>query len=98
MTQQEIQRRLALSGLESQAQQEIIRIFDCLSDQRKIAIFDEWDQLIHRIKRRYELLQEERMVLIVDPLDALTQEYGNYLKSFHRETASKKLRNLQTNI
>lgn len=98
MTQQEIQRRLALSGLEPQAQQEIIRIFDCLSDQRKITIFDEWDQLIHRIKRRYEQLQEERMVLILDPLETLTQEYGNYLKNFHRESASKKLKNLQTNI
>lgn len=98
MTQQEIQRRLALSGLEFQAQQEIIRIFDCLSDQRKIAIFDEWDQLIHRIKTRYEQLQEERMILILDPLDALTQEYGDYVKNFHREATSKNLRKLQTNI
>lgn len=98
MTQQEIQRRLALSGLEYQAQQEIVRIFDCLSDDRKIAIFDEWDQLILRIKTRYERLQEERLVLILDPLDALTREYGNYVKNFLHQTATKDLKKLQTNI
>ncbi len=98
MTQQEIQRRLALSGLEFQAQQEIIRIFDCLSDARKIAIFDEWDSLIHRIRVRYERLQEERMVLILDPLNALTREYNGYIKNFYHETATKNLKKLQTNI
>jgi hypothetical protein len=98
MNQQEIHRRLALSGLEYPAQQEIIRIFDCLNDTRKIAILDEWDGLIARIKLRYEQLQEERLVLILDPLDALTQEYGGYVKNFYHETATKNLKKLQTNI
>ncbi|MDD2745394.1 MAG: hypothetical protein PHU93_02550 [Candidatus Gracilibacteria bacterium] len=98
MNLHEIQRRLATSGLEFQAQQEIIRIFDCLSDERKIAIFDQWDSLIARIRLRYERLQEERLVLILDPLDALTQEYSSYVKDFYHQTAVKNLKKLQTNI
>lgn len=63
------------SGLEPMAQEEIIRIFDCLSDARKIALFDEWDSLISRIKLRHEKLQEERTVLMLDPLSAIAKGY-----------------------
>jgi len=98
MNLHEIQRRLTVSGLEFQAQQEIMRIFECLSDERKIAIFDEWDGLIQRIRLRYERLQEERLVLILDPLDALTHEYSSYIKDFYHQTAVKNLKKLQTNI
>lgn len=98
MTHHEIERRLAASGLDPIAKQEIIRIFDCLSDQRKIEILDGWDALIARIKLRYDRLQEERLILITDPLATLADRYEEYLKDFYHETATKNLRKLQTNI
>ena len=98
MTHHELERRLAMSGLDPAAKQEIIRIFDCLTDKRKIEIFDEWDELISRIKLRYERLQEERLVLITDPLSTLAEKYEDYLKNFYHQVANKDLKNLQTNI
>lgn len=98
MTHHEIERRLAESGLELAAKQEILRIYDCLSDRRKIEILDDWENLITRIKRRYAQLQEERLLLITDPLSTLAERYEQYLKDFYRQNAGKNLRNLQTNI
>ena len=73
MTASEIEHRLALSGLALEDQEEIRRIFDCLSDTRKLEIFDTWDALILRIQERKRLYEEERALVLTDPLQQLAE-------------------------
>ncbi len=73
MTASEIEHRLLLSGLASEDQQELRRIFDCLSDTRKLEIFETWDRLIARIKARKIQYEEERALVLSDPLRQLAE-------------------------
>ncbi len=98
MTQTEVDRRLATSGLHPDDLHEIGRIFDCLTDTRKLEVLDSWNTIIARIKTRRAQLEEERLILITDPLNSLVEKYESYLRDFYHETATKNLKKLQTNI
>lgn len=98
MTQSEIEHRLSTSGLPIEDQLEIARIFDRLSDERKLALFENWSVFIARMLIKREILNSERIALITDPLDSLIEGYDALLARIYEANTRSNLKNLQTNI
>ena len=96
MTLKKIAHLAATSGLHPDDTREVIRIFECLTDTRKLAILDTWGIICTRIKLHREIVEAERLIMIADPLNALVDGYETLIKKVNSYTVRQDLQGLQT--
>ena len=95
MTLKEIAHLAATSGLHPDDTREVIRIFECLTDSRKLAILDTWGTICTRIKLHRETVEAERLIMIADPLGALIDGYEALIKKANSYSTRADLQGLQ---
>lgn len=98
MTQNEIERRLAISWLHPDDMVEVVRIYSAMIESKQRQILDNWQPMIARIKAHRIQMEEERMIVLAHPLKAIGDEYEKYLRSLYSTETEKNLHTLQTNI
>jgi hypothetical protein len=81
MVNSELLRKLVLSDLDPRDREEIIRIFDILPDDRKIAILEEWDSLADRIRENRRKIEEDKKIFMIRSLEKLEQDLAEYEQS-----------------
>ncbi len=95
MTLKEIAHLAATSGLHPDDTREVIRIFECLTDTRKLAVLETWGIICTRIKLHRETVEAERLIMIADPLNALIEGYEALIKKVNNYSTRADLQGLQ---
>lgn len=98
MSNQELERRLTNSSLHPDDQEEIRRIFEILSEKRKLEIFEEWPGLVARMKLRREKMEEERKVFFITYLERIENDLEEYVRSSISAHTHANLQKIQTNL
>ena len=98
MTNTELLSRIALAGLHPDDAREVTRIFDILTDEKKVQVLETWDSIVANIRRHREELEREKEILLVQALEDIEHDLEEYNRTLVQSNAKKKLKNLQTNI
>ncbi|MFA6090663.1 MAG: hypothetical protein WC774_02705 [Candidatus Gracilibacteria bacterium] len=94
----EILRRISLAGLHRDDAREIVRIFDVLTDDKKIDILERWDSIIADIKRHRDEMEEEKEILLIQALENIEQDLEAYGRTFVQSGSKKDLSELKFQI
>ncbi len=75
-----LRQKLAETDLHPVDRDTILRIFPILSDERKIAILDSWDEIAQKIRANRERIETEKRILLLRTLDDLESDLDRALE------------------
>ena len=68
---------------------EITRIFEVMTDDRKVEIIDDWNNIANRIKASREQLEKEKEILLIQAISDIEKDLEEYDKWQIRKRAKK---------
>lgn len=68
---------------------EITRIFEVMTDDRKVEIIDDWENIASRIKASREQLEKEKEILLIQAISDIEKDLEEYDKWQVRKRAKK---------
>ena len=68
---------------------EITRIFEVMTDDRKVEIIDDWENIANRIKASREQLEKEKEILLIQTISDIERDLEEYDKVQVRKKAKK---------
>lgn len=98
MTNTEILRRAELSWLHPDDLTEVLRIFEVVTDEKKVEILSRWDSIANNIRRHREQMEEEKKILLARAIDDIEHDLEEYNRSLVQKRTKKQMENLQQNI
>ena len=81
MTNTEILKRVDLSGLHPNDLVEVLRIFEIMTDDKKVEILERWDSIVAEIKRHREQIEKEKEILLVNAISDIERDLEAYNRS-----------------
>jgi hypothetical protein len=74
---------------------EVARIFEVMTDDKKIEILRDWSQIVKRIKANREQMEQERMILLVNTIKNIESDLEEYNRQITFEDTKKSLKQLK---
>ena len=68
MSNTELIRLMEISAIHPDDRPEVGRIFDCLTDERRVAVISDWPRMAQRIKNNRAAIEEQKRLLLTDAI------------------------------
>lgn len=94
----ELQRKISFSGLHTDDTREIVRIFDILTDEKKIEILERWDMIAADIKRHREEMEREKEILLIQAIEDIESDLEAYGRTLIKTGSKKDINTLKFQI
>ena len=98
MTNTEILKHVTLAGLHPDDLVEVLRIFEVLTDDKKIAVLARIDSIVENIKRHREDMEREKEILLVQALEDIERDLEVYNRKQVQKTTKQEMEIFQKNI
>lgn len=98
MTNTEILSRASLAGLHPDDLVEVLRIFEVLTDDKKVEVLARLDPIIANIKRHREEMEREKEILLVRALEDIERDLEAYNRKQVHKTTKNEMQIFQKNI
>ncbi len=92
MTNSELQRLIKEYSIWDEDAVEILRIFEIMTDSKKIEILENWPKIAAQIKFHREQIEKEKEVLLMRALDNIEKEIDEYNKKLVEEDTKNELK------
>jgi len=80
---------------------EVVRIFEVMTDTKKLEILEDWPKIAAQIKKHRQQIEYEKEVLLIKTIENIEKDIEEYNKSLvakHTKTDIKKIRQKQNII
>lgn len=98
MSNTEILRLVASSELFEEDRIEILRIFEIMTDDRKLQIIEDFPRISAQIKAHREQIEEEKKLLLEQAIARIEQDLEAYNRSLVGHSTENELEHLKTQI
>lgn len=95
MTNSELLNLIHEHGLRQEDAVEVLRIFEVMSDAKKVDIIDRWPRIAAQIKAHREEIEREKEILFVRSIENVEKELEEYNKLLIRKHAKQDLKGIQ---
>ncbi len=98
MPNTELVRLMDASMIHPEDRPEVERIFDCLTEERRIKILSDWPRMSAAIKRNREMVEEQKRLLLTNAIARIEADLEAYNKSLVTKGTDKGLENLKSEV
>ena len=98
MSNTEILRLATSSELYEEDRIEILRIFEIMTDERKLQIIEDWPRISAQIKAHREQIEEEKRLLLEQAISRIEQDLEAYNHSLISRNTDHELEHLKQEI
>jgi len=81
MTNTELLRLINSSDLAQEDLIEVIRIFEIMTDDKKIEVINNWQKIATQIKQHREQIEQEKELLLIRTIENIEHDIEEYNKS-----------------
>ncbi|EKE28415.1 MAG: hypothetical protein ACD_3C00061G0004 [uncultured bacterium (gcode 4)] len=74
---------------------EIVRIFEVMTDDKKIEILNNWHNIAMQIKKHRDDIEKEKEILLIRAIDNIEHDIEEYNKSLVAKNTKKELKKMR---
>ncbi|EKE29858.1 MAG: hypothetical protein ACD_2C00088G0023 [uncultured bacterium (gcode 4)] len=74
---------------------EIVRIFEVMTDSKKIEILNNWQNIAMHIKKHREDIEKEKEILLIKAIDSIEHDIEEYNKSLVSKNTKQELKKMK---
>lgn len=89
MTNTELLRLINNSDLAQEDVIEVIRIFEVMTDEKKIEVINNWQKIAEQIRAHREQIEQEKELLLIKTIENIEHDIEEYNKSLVAKKAKQ---------
>jgi hypothetical protein len=98
MPNTELSRLMDASMIHPEDRPEIARIFECLTEERRVSILSDWPRMAEAIKRNRDMIEEQKRLLLTNAIARIEADLEAYNKSLVTKGTDQGLTNLKDEV
>jgi len=75
---------------------EVVRIFEVMTDTKKLEILETWPKIAAQIKKHRQQIEYEKEVLLIKTIENIEKDLEDYTKQVTIETTKSSIKKLKT--
>lgn len=95
MTNSELQKLIEEYWIWQEDAVEIERIFDIMTDEKKVEIIDDFENIASQIIKHREEIEKEKEILLIKAIENIEKDIEEYSKNIYTKKTKKELSNLK---